>query len=145
VCATEISRFCDHFNVNKVHQVSLIILSPSPILEYDTRDEKLPAQTMEVPAHFNFHYANAFEDKQGNIIMGKRHRTTPPWMCLLTRTNNTIIVLTDLEVSDLTSHSFYLSTNCSPSNPLSYPNILYPRSFCPGSFTVVSIPLIIRL
>ena len=34
------------------------------------RNPALPAQTVEVPGHFNFHYANAFEE-DGKIVFGE--------------------------------------------------------------------------
>lgn len=39
-------------------------------LPFNLRNGALPAQTVVVPAHFNFHYANAFEE-EGKIILGQ--------------------------------------------------------------------------
>ena len=33
-------------------------------------------QTIEVPPHFNFHYANAYEEADGSIIIGERNYPT---------------------------------------------------------------------
>mmetsp|Transcript_2587 Transcript_2587/g.2693 ORF Transcript_2587/g.2693 Transcript_2587/m.2693 type:complete len:593 (+) Transcript_2587:54-1832(+) len=33
------------------------------------RNGALPAQELQVPAHFNFHYANAFENEKGEIVL----------------------------------------------------------------------------
>lgn len=45
------------------------------------RDGSQPVQTVEVPALFNFHYGNGYEEENGDIVFGKSYITI--YVCMI--------------------------------------------------------------
>lgn len=53
-----------------IFRISCIYYIIIYILKYLFRHENTPVQKVEVDPHFNFHFANGFEEADGTIVFG---------------------------------------------------------------------------